>query len=214
MIKIVNWFTKITAYIPQKIIFRTKYYYEDKKVQSRRIKGPAIIVSNHTALFDYAIFLFTFFGRTLRYQMAEVLFRKKWLGWFLSCLGGIKVDREVKNFAFIQKSEQILEKGGVVGVFPESRLPKPNETRPLEFKTSVSYLALSTNVPIIPVYTNGSYFKKKRARVMIGKPIYLSDFLDESLDDKQNLEMITKRLREEIIRLGEQLNERQEKKKG
>ena len=214
MIRFFNWFTKITAYIPQKIIFRTKYYYEDKKVQSRRIKGPAIIVSNHTALFDYAIFLFTFFGRTLRYQMAEVLFRKKWLAWFLSCLGGIKVDREAKNFAFIQKSEQILEKGGVVGVFPESRLPKPDETRPLEFKTSVSYLALSSGAPIIPVYTNGSYFKKKRARVMIGKPIYLSDFLDESLDDKQNLELVTKRLREEIIRLGEQLNERQEKKKG
>ena len=101
-----------------------------------------------------------------------------------------------------------------MGVFPESRLPKPNETRPLEFKTSVSYLALSSGAPIIPVYTNGSYFNKKRARVMIGKPIYLSDFLDESLDDKQNLELVTKRLREEIIRLGEQLNERQEKKKG
>ena len=61
-----NWFVKITGWIPQLLIFRTKVYYEDKKVQSRRIKGKAIVVSNHNSLMDFAVLLFVFWRRTLR----------------------------------------------------------------------------------------------------------------------------------------------------
>ena len=49
MIRFFNGFVKVTGWLVQKIIFRTKIYYEDKSVQSRRIKGKAIISSNHTA---------------------------------------------------------------------------------------------------------------------------------------------------------------------
>ena len=56
--------------------------------------------------------------------MAEVLFRKKKLGRILRAMGGIYVDRESSNFGFVAESEHILQKGGVVGIFPESRLPR------------------------------------------------------------------------------------------
>ena len=79
-VKIFNAFVKITGYIPQLICFRTKVYYEDRAAQSRRVKGGAIVVSNHTSVFDYAVYLFVFFGRTLRTVMAEVLFKKQPLG--------------------------------------------------------------------------------------------------------------------------------------
>ena len=101
LIDFFNWFVKITAYPVQKLIFRTKVYYQDKNVQSRHIKGAAIVISNHTSVFDYAVYLFVFFTRTLRVQMAEVLFDKKPLGLFLKMLGGIYVNRDVHNFDFI-----------------------------------------------------------------------------------------------------------------
>ncbi|MBQ1685110.1 MAG: 1-acyl-sn-glycerol-3-phosphate acyltransferase, partial [Clostridia bacterium] len=110
------------------ICFRTKVYYENKAVQSRRIRGSAILVSNHTAVYDYAVMLFVFFTRTLRYQMAEVLFRKKVLGPFLKNMGGILVDRDSTNYSFMSESARILEQGGVVGIFPEGRLPREGET--------------------------------------------------------------------------------------
>ena len=62
LIKFFNWFTKITAWPVQKLLFRTKIHYEDKSVQSRRIKGSAILISNHTSVFDYAAHLFVFFS--------------------------------------------------------------------------------------------------------------------------------------------------------
>ena len=207
MISFFNWFVKITGWLVQKITFRTKIYYVNKKVQSRRIKGPAIIVSNHTSVWDYAIYLFVFFSRTLRFQMAEVLYKKKLLGLFLKMIGGIYVNRDTHDLSFIDKSNDILRKGGVVGVFPESRLPLKDEERPLPFKVSVTQLALLSEKTIIPVYTNGVYFKKARVRVMIGDPINVNDYYDESLSEKENIDIITKLLREKIIELGKKLDE-------
>ena len=208
-----NAFTKITAWPVQKLVFNTKIYYEDKCVQDRKIKGSAIIISNHTSVFDYAAFLFVFFRRTLRYQMAEVLFQKKLLGWFLKCLGGIYVDRSAHNFGFLAESERILEKGGVVGIFPESRLPLPGEERPIPFKPSAAYLALLSGVPVIPVYTNGAYFCRKRAAVIIGKPIDVRAMTDENLSENENIDLVSKKLREHVIKLGEMLYEQDGGKK-
>lgn len=212
MIRFFNWFTKITGWLVQKIIFRTKIYYEDKSVQSRRIRGKAIIVSNHTSVFDYAVHLFVFFSRTLRFQMAEVLFKKRPLGLFLKAMGGIYVNRDTHDFSFIYKSQEILDKGGVVGCFPESRIPLKDEERPLEFKTSTAYLALLSGAPIVPIYTDGVYFKSARARVIIGKTMFIDDIIDESKTEKENIELINKALREKIIDLGRMLDERKQEK--
>lgn len=206
MIAAFNWFVKITGWPVQFLCFRTKILYEDKRAQGRHIKGPAIVISNHTSVFDYAVYLFVFFSRTLRYQMAEVLFKKPGLGLFLKCLGGIRVDRVAHDFGFMPKSERILERGGVVGIFPESRLPLPGETRPLPFKVSAAYLALTSGAKIVPVVTNGSYFNRKRARVLIGKPLYAADLLEDGADETENLRIVSERLRERIMELEKLLN--------
>ena len=211
LINLWNAFVKITAYPVQLPVFRTKVYYEDKKVQSRRIRGAAILISNHTSVWDYAVWLFVFFFRTLRAQMAEVLFEKKPLGLFLKMMGGVCVDRNSFDFGFVSRSQAILEKGGVVEIFPESRLPLKGEARPLPFKPSAAYLGLLSGAPMIPVYTNGAYFSKKRARVIIGKPLYARELADDSLSEKENLERISAILREKIISLEKQLYEQTNK---
>ena len=200
MIAIFQWFVRITGWIVQWCAFRTKIFYENKDVQSRRIKGNAIIVSNHTSVYDYAVYLFVFY-RILRYQMAEILYKRKGLKLFLRMMGGIYVNRNTHDLSFLDKSNEILNKGGVVGVFPESRIPKPEEERPLEFKQSVIILALQSKAPIIPAATNGSYFKKQRAKVIIGTPFNAFEYYNEALSEKDNVANITKILRERIIEL-------------
>lgn len=209
-----NAFVKATGWLPQKIAFRTKIEYEDKAVQGRHIKGPAIIICNHTSVFDYAVLLFVFFTRTLRVQMAEVLFQKQPLGLFLKMMGGIYVNRDTHDFSFMGKSEELLRKGKVAGIFPESRLPLKNEERPLPFKPSAAYIALAADVPVIPVYTNGSYFNlKKRARVIIGTPMNVHDFADDARSEKENIDRLTNAMRERIIRLGRMLDDTADEKK-
>ena len=194
-----NAFVKATGWLPQKIAFRTKIEYEDKAVQGRHIKGPAIIICNHTSVFDYAVLLFVFFTRTLRVQMAEVLFQKKPLGLFLKMMGGIYVNRDTHDFSFMGKSEE---------------LPLKNEERPLPFKPSAAYIALAADVPVIPVYTNGSYFNlKKRAHVIIGTPMNVHDFADDARSEKENIDRLTNAMRERIIRLGRMLDDTADEKK-
>ena len=205
MIAFFNYFVKITGWLPAFLIMRMKVSYENKKVQKRHIKGKAILVSNHTSVYDYACFLYLFFFRTLRYQMAEVLYKKKLLALFLKCMGGIYVNRDSMDFSFIDKSKKILDKGGVVGVFPESRLPKEGESRPLPFKESAVLLALESDTPIIPIYTKGNYFSWSRTRVIIGTPINVREYYDIKKTEKENIENLTNLLRDKVIELGNKL---------
>ncbi len=209
MIALFHWFVKITGFIPERLVFRTKVCYEDKAVQSRRIKGKAIVVCNHTSIFDFAALMFVFPTRTLRALAAEVLYvGRPVLGTLLKCFGMIRVDRDTKDFSFLDKCARILDKGGVVEIYPEARLPKPGEERPLPFKPSAVYLALETDTPIIPVYSTGKLFCKERNRVIIGKPLNLRELADESLTPAQNMEYLTEKLRGTVIELQKQLEAR------
>ena len=179
MNRLVLWFVKLTGFPIQLIYFKKKIYYEDKTKQSRKIKGGALIVSNHRSLLDFALILYTFMKRSIRTLVSEIMYNKgKLMGWFLNKIGCIRVDRDAYDFSFTSKMNNCLKKGQVGLVFPESRLPKPEENDFLDFKPSFIFMALESNVPIIPVYVNGEYGnsrsnKKERAKIVIGKKIYL-----------------------------------------
>ncbi|WP_407386218.1 lysophospholipid acyltransferase family protein [Ruminococcus sp.] len=204
-----NWFVKLTGWPVQWICFRKKIYYEDRSVQSRHIRGKAIVINNHRSVFDYPLMMFVFWGRTLRVHMSELVMKKPVLGVFLRMLGGIHVDRASHDYGYMAKSERILDKGGVIGIAPEGRIPLKGEATPLAFKNGAAYLALTTDTPIIPMYTNGAYFDfKHRARVIIGTPIIPSQVADPRLSDKENIAELTRVMREKIIFLGQMLHER------
>lgn len=214
---IFHWFVRITGFLPYLFAYRTKIYYEDKKTQGRRIKGKAIVCSNHRSVMDVALLFFLFPTRTLRPLVAEIMFEKNPIfTLFLKMLGAIKVDRNAHDFSFLEPSRKVLEKGGVLEIYPEARLPRAGEPTPLPFTPSTVYLALQTGAPILPVYTNGCYFEKRRARAIIGKPFYPQALYDDSLSEEENIERITKRLREKVIELKNELEKQtqtQEKNK-
>lgn len=206
MIFLFNWFVKITGWIPQLLIFRTKVHYEDKSVQSRRIKGRAIVVSNHNYLMDFGVLMFVFWRRTLRCAVAEIMYQKNvFMTFLLNALGCVKVERECHDFSFLTRLERVLNRGGVVEIYPESRLPLPGEELPLEFKPSYVYLALETDSPIIPIYNNAKPFGRERERIMIGKPISARELYDERLSEKENINNINTYVRSKIIELGKEL---------
>lgn len=208
MIFLFTWMVKITGWLPYHLVFRPKIYYENRKVQNRRIKGRAIVVSNHRSVWDFAVTMFVFPTRTLRCAVAEVMYRKNvFMSLFLRMLGTFKVDRSAHDFAFLSSCSRVLERGGVAEIYPESRLPRPEETPPLEFKPSAVYLALKTGAPIIPICNNGAYFSKKRMRVIIGTPIDVRGLYRDDLSEKENVANITAYVRGKIIEFQERLKQ-------
>lgn len=206
MIALYNWFVKITGYFVQLFLFRNKIYYEDKNVQDRHIKGSAIVISNHVTIMDFAVMMFVFYSRTLRCLIAELMFdRNIFLTLLLKFLGGIKVNRNSHDYSFVNKCCKILKKGGVIEIYPEARIPKEGEDTPLPFKSSAAYIALESGAPVIPVYNSGSYYKKGRNNVIIGKPMDVRDYYDSSLSHAENLANISEIMRQRVIELKNEL---------
>ena len=213
MSSFLNWFVKITGFPLEFFFYRKKIYYEDKKNTSNKIKGGALIVSNHTDIYDYPLMMYTFLSRNLHVLVAEITYDKNgFMKWFLKGLGAIRVDRNNHDFAFMSQVTDLLKKDKVVLVYPESRIPTEEEQKTLiEFKPSYIYSALESGVPIIPVYTNGTYGKlkkkrKDRARVMIGKKIYIRDLYDNNKSEKDNIAFINDFVKTKIVNLREQLD--------
>lgn len=199
---ILLWIVKLTGVIPALLFLKPKVIYADKKKQSRKLPKGCILMSNHRSLMDFVLYLILFYGRTIRFLMAEVLYNKsKLFAWFLFGIGGIYVNRDAKDFGFMHESIKVLDKKGTIGIFPESRLPVNG--KPWPFKPSVSYIALHSDAPIVPVYTDGNYGLFKRTHVVIGTPIYLNELRDHNVPEDKDIDRLTKLLEQKTYELKE-----------
>ena len=190
--------TKLTGYIPALIFFKPRIYRE--KGVKKRLPKSFILVSNHKSLLDFALCLVIFPFRTIRFLMAEVLYNKgKFFSFLLNAWGGIKVEREGRNFSFVADSLEVLDDGGIVGIFPEGRLPVGG--KPWPFTTSTAFIALHCDAPIVPVYTDGNYKLSKRVHVCIGKPFFVSDYLKDGLNEQEQIEHITSVIENKVYEL-------------
>ncbi len=200
------WFAVITGIPVFWPVFRTKVYYEDRSVQGRFIPRRTIVVSNHLHIFDYIVFLLATVPRFSHCIVAEVMFQVNFLvTFFLKALGAIKVDRDNHSTKATEESVRQLKKGRVIYVNPEGRLPEKGEKRPLPFHTGFVHMALESGAKVIPVYTNGENFTKKRARLIIGKPIDIKALYDDSKTLQENARAIADLVSEKIQQLGVEL---------
>ena len=214
MSKFVLWFVKITGWIPNLLYLRRKTYYKNNDKIIKKRKEPAVIISNHTSLMDFPLYMYTFMGSTIRPLVAEVTYNKNWfMRVFLKLIGGIKVDRDNYDFSFMGECINALEKKHSVLIFPEGRLPKKEEKELLSFKPSFVYIALESDTPIIPIYTNGKYGLKGKTRVIIGEKIYVNDLMDENKSTEENINNICNYFRDYIIKLRDELNEKEKGQK-
>ena len=196
------WFVKLTGVPLALLFFKPKIYYVDKKVQSRRLPKSCILMSNHKSLMDFVFYLCLFFGKTIRFLMAEVLFNKgKLFASFLFGIGGIYVNRDNYDFSFMYETIKVLDKGGIVGIFPQGRLPVGDKEWP--FKPSVTYIALNSDAPIVPVYTDGNYGLFKRAKVVIGTPIDIHEYCTQKNPNEAEIKRLTEMLQSKVEELKE-----------
>lgn len=191
-------FVKVTGALPAWLFFKPKRIYAEGALH--RLPKPCVLMSNHTSLLDFPLYLVLFPFRTLRFWMAEVLFGKgKLFSRFLYGLGGVFVDRNAREFGFMEQSLAALQKGQTVGIFPEGRLPVRG--KPFPFQPGVVYFALRADAPLIPVYTDGHYGLFRRTRVVIGAPIDLRAQCREQTPTAAELLRLTQYLQQQVYAL-------------
>ena len=207
MKEILRWYGLLTAWPLYLIFFKRKTYYEDRSAQGRRVKGGALIISNHFCALDYMLNLCLFPGRKLYIVVAEMIYkRSKFYHWAMPIFGGIRSDRDVMGMRFIDDSVAVLEKGKLVQIYPEARNTDDGLMHP--FKPSYILIALRADVPIIPVIIDGNYGFTKRAHLIIGKPIRLSDFCTSLNPGREEIVALNEMVQEKAQALREELDRR------
>jgi 1-acyl-sn-glycerol-3-phosphate acyltransferase len=136
---------------------------------------PYIIAANHQAWFDPA-FIIPFFPEVpMIYTMAkrETVFNRDWKRRLLPLIGVFPISphRGELDEAGLRTVYQVLERRGVVLIFPEGRYSRGRGLRPL--KVGIGHFALQSGVPICPVAVRGTDVLRpfRRIDVTIGPPI-------------------------------------------
>lgn len=195
----------ITGYPFRWLFFKTKFYYENENAH-RRVKGGALIISNHYNTLDFVHNVFVFFPRKLYVVASEYAFKDFMIRLGMKFWGGIKADRTTKSSSFIFQSIRELKKGHLVQIFPEGH--NTDDGKIHEFYPSYILIALKANVPIIPLIMDGQYGFNKRVHQIIGEPVNLSDYVKEGKVTKEEIERLNGIVHKKALELREELDRR------
>ncbi|MCE5189726.1 MAG: 1-acyl-sn-glycerol-3-phosphate acyltransferase [Eubacteriales bacterium] len=131
-------------------------------------RGCAIIVSNHFSLSD-PIRLALVIPRPVHFMAKQELFQSKLKRFLLGQLLAFPVYRKHADMLSLKQAMSVLEKGRIFGIFPEGRRSITGELD--SFEKGAAFLALRCNAPIIPLYADPNWKKRKRIRMIVGEPI-------------------------------------------
>ena len=134
-------------------------------------EGGYIIACNHRSMWD-PVLLAQGVRRQIHFMGKAELFSNVFLRCLMNLLGVISVDRGTGDSNAITRSEEVIRKGGLLGIFPEgTRSP---DGKPLRPKSGMALIARATGAGIVPcavVYEKKEKLHRRHIRVKYGRPI-------------------------------------------
>lgn len=176
---------------------RTNYNHND-------IRPPFIIaIATHANRIDPyivgAAFDFNSIFFPIRYATAERYIYMPVLGSFLKAYGAFPVKHGEGPEKSLQEAINLLQKGKVVGIFPEGKLSRDGVLQ--NGKRGTAYLSQTTRLPILPVGLSGTHklnpitflLRRNYIKVTFGRPFIINV--------NENIDQATLRLMESIKNL-------------
>ena len=156
--------------------------------------GGAVLAGNHISYAETLIVPANL-PRKVTFPAKAELFHQKGFGgrivsWFLRSIGMVPMDRSGGRASAqsMGQSAQVLADGGLLGIYPEgTRSP---DGRLYKGRTGMARLALTADVPVVPVASIGTEFTKgflgiprvRRAHIIFGEPLDFSAWTRQATD--------------------------------
>ena len=191
---IVRWFLKTSMRIYCHLIYRLKIEGKENIPKS----GPAILCPNHVHALDCISFV-TSLRRRVWVMAKEELFNNPIKNYLFREVDCFPVKRGKGDIEAVELAEKHIEKGRLLLIFPEGTRNLLNKGG--KIKKGASRIALTENVPIIPVGINGNYKPFTKITIKVGKPMTLEGYTTGGEPNPQEVSELTERLQEEMIRL-------------
>ncbi len=168
--------------------------------------GPVVVAANHTSFLD-PLLVGAASGRRVFFLMTEVVWRSPRLNWFYRWQKTLPLSTRGANRDSLRAARQILQRGAVVGIFPEGGISR--DGRLLLGSPGAVSLVLSEGAPIVPAGIVGAQhampFGARRPRlfhpitVRFGAPITAAEFDAAARGDRRHrLQLATARIMERI----------------
>lgn len=182
-----------------KLFFRWKIYGRENIPSG----GPYIICANHTSWFDPPLTGCTIPPNQMVHFMAkDELFHMFLLGYFIRKLGAFPVRRDTADRRSIRLAMDILEKDGVLGLFPEGTRSKTGELG--EPFHGPAHIALKSVKPVLPIAILWPPRVFQPVQVNIGTLLY---FDERKKIRGEDLEEVSGKIMTEIGKLLSELRE-------
>lgn len=147
--------------------------------KNTKIKGKAIIISNHISMWD-PVFISVVFSRQVFWMGKIELFKNVFARFFFHVVKAFPVRRGEGDLSAIRHAFKLLRDGKLFGIFPEGTRNKSGEIA--KFEPGTSMIALKNDAPIIPLYIKGKYKFFRRMKLIVGEPVRLADYVGSKTD--------------------------------
>lgn len=169
------------------------------------LRGPAIIIANHSSHFDTPVVLTALPDRlrakTAVGAAADRFYRRGKRTWWFSLFFNTFPIVRGGGSATLEYARELLGRGWSVVIFPEGTRSASGDVQ--RFRHGVAILAKQTNVPVVPIYTEGLHNvmpkgertpRPAAVKVTVGAPVWL--------DDGVSVAQATARLEAALLSLG------------
>ena len=119
--------------------------------------------------------------------------------------GAIEANRVTRNMGFMDEGAELIRRGKLLLIYPEGRNTPDGKIGP--FRPSYIVIAHRAKAPIVPIVTDGNYGFFKRAHVIIGKEIDLSEYFttDRRTPTREDLNRTNELIRQRMLDLRQEL---------
>lgn len=167
-------FIRFTS-LPLFLLLRPKKLYLSQAAK-KKIRGGALLVSNHTGFTDPIHLMVAIWYRRHHYIAAKEVFRSGFRRMlFEKIFYCIEIDRENFGFETFRTITEHLKAGELLVMFPEGKVNVEKQGIQ-SFKTGMGLMALRSNVPLIPIYVKRREHFFARLVVAVGEPVYMDSF--------------------------------------
>lgn len=151
--------------------------------------GGVLLVSNHQSYLD-PILLAVRLRRPVSFMARSTLFRNPAFEALIRTLYAFPVRRGEGDIGAMRQAISLLKAGHVLNVFPEGTRSTDGNLLPIA--SGIGLIIKRANVPVVPVYVNGSFRAWSRhsklprstpVQVIYGKPADLSQLKGKTLTD-------------------------------
>lgn len=180
-------------YCLERVYIGLMYHWRSNRRCPFAQEKGALILANHRSPVDpLLIWMNHHLGRNdgrlrmIGFLMAREYSEMPVLSWVAKITRSIPVDRDGADMAPVRKAYRQLQDGDLVGIFPEGGINLNDNLRGAD--TGVAWLALKAQVPVYPVYIEGSprcenmvepFYRHSRVTLHFGDPIDLSAYYEK-----------------------------------